>query len=87
VGGLIRDGNAPLDGGPADGDVLKALLDESNDLVAARFRADEFRMVLVKLEQTFLERRELEIEILFGDCFGGSSTIRARVARLGVGDV
>ena len=87
VRGFVRDGNAPFDGGPADGDVLEALLHERDHFIAARFRADEFGIVFVELEQPLLERRKLEVEILLGDGFGGASAIRAGIARLGFVDV
>jgi len=87
VGGFVRDGDAPFDGGAADGDVLEALLYKRDDFIAARLGPDELGIILVELEQPLLERRKLEVEILLGDGFRRTPAIRARIAGLGIGDV
>src|SRR5207244_11094674 len=74
---FVRHRDAPLDGGPAHGDVLEALLYKRDDFVAARFGLDEVGLILVELEQPIAEGRELEVEIFFRDSFCGTSAIRA----------
>src|SRR6185437_10058302 len=49
---------------------------------APRFRTDEFRILLIVLEQLVGERGELEVVILFADCLGDTSAIGAGVTRL-----
>jgi hypothetical protein len=84
---LGRDGNAPLDGGPADGDVLESLLYEGDNFVAARVGLDEVGIIFIELQQAIAEGRELEVEILFRYRFGRTAAIRTRIAGLGFADV
>ena len=78
--------NAPGDGGARDRQILQTLLDERDDLVHARGRIDEVRILPVVLEQRLGEARELEKEIALGGHLDGVAAFVLAVADLIVGD-
>ena len=60
-------GHTPVEGGPADREVLEAALDEADDLVEAAVRGAEVRVVRVEGQQPVLVGRELEeVALLLG---------------------
>ena len=87
VVGIVRPGQAPLDGFAADGDIAQAGLDKTLHLVAAEGGADEIGLVLVELEELVLEGGELEEVVLLGNDFRGTAAKRAIDGIGGVGDV
>jgi hypothetical protein len=74
--------NAPANRCARDAEVAETAFDETEDFVAASFRLDEIGMLGIPIEKRFLECRELEVEIGFGDGFRGTATIGAVLARL-----
>src|SRR5215813_10618277 len=70
-------GNAPLEGAAANRLIAQAALYESDDFVAACFRADKIRVPRVMLQQLVRESRELEVIVLFADSLSRPSTLRA----------
>ncbi len=56
--------DAPVEGRARDGEILQALRDERDDLVASGVRAHEVGLVLVELEQAVLELAQLEEVVL-----------------------
>src|SRR5437879_3498012 len=66
---FARNGNAPANRSPRDAEIAQAAFDKAKNLVAARFRLDEFWMLGVPIEQRFLKRGKLEKIIRFGDRF------------------
>src|SRR5215467_13756273 len=70
-------GNAPLEGAAANRLIAQAALYESDDFVAACFRADKIRVPRVMLQQLVRESRELEVIVLFADSLSWPSTLRA----------
>jgi len=71
------NGDAPLDAGTADGQILEAGFDEGDDFVAARLRPYEFWMGIVVFEQRALEGREFEEIVFLVDCLRDASAVRA----------
>ena len=57
---VIRDLDAPLEGGAGDREVLQASLDEARHLVEAALGADEARVLRVMLEQAVRVAGEAE---------------------------
>src|SRR6185312_3988807 len=79
--------DAPFERGARNREILQAAANEADDLIAAGFGPDEVRILLVMLQQTITERRQLEEVVFLGDGFGGASAIGTVVAGFGVVDV
>src|SRR5207249_7171206 len=62
--------------------IFQPAFDETHDLIAARFRLDEFGVLLVEIEQWLLKRGELEKIVFFRDRLGWPAAVRAVVAWL-----
>src|SRR5437773_8246571 len=60
VSRIIRQRYAPLQCRTAYRKIFQSALHERNDLVAARFRPDEIRILLIELKQSILKSRQLE---------------------------
>src|SRR5207237_9777833 len=58
--GVIWHLDAPIERRARDRQIPQTALDEADDLVAARIRADEVGLRLIKVEQSVLVSRELE---------------------------
>ena len=61
-------GDAPVEGGTADGQVLQAAPDEGDHFVSAGLGADEVGILLIELEQGLLEFGKLEEPVLLAGC-------------------
>ncbi len=83
--GRSRHRHAPVEAGAADREVDQPALDEAQDLVAARFRADEVRVGGVEIEQGLLVFGEAEEPGLLGGPFDRRALRRELVAPLPVG--
>ena len=61
---IPRHGDAPVEAGTGDGQILQAALHEGDDLVATADRPDEVRMLVIEGEEFVLELGELEEPVL-----------------------
>ncbi len=85
---FARHGDAPFDGGAADGEIVAGRRARTQ-ITSLRRDSGWMKSGLsfVELQQLVREGRELEEVIFFGDGFGGAAAIGAGVAGLGVVDV
>ena len=74
---VVRHRNAPGKAGARDREIAQAAAHEGHDLIAARLRLDELRVLFVKGEQLVFKRGELEEVVLLADCLGDATTLRA----------
>ena len=72
---FARNGNAPTNRRAGNAEITESAFDEAENLIAARFWLDEFRMLGVPMEQRLLKRGKLEEIICLGDSFRGASTV------------
>src|SRR6185436_14992461 len=63
---MAREGDAPFQAGPRDGQVAQAGFDERADLVEPGGRTDGFRMRVVPVEERLLVLRQPEEDVLLG---------------------
>src|SRR5207253_8147869 len=76
------NGNPPAERRSRNAQIFQPAFDETHGLIAARFRLDEFGVLLVEIEQWLLKRGELEKIVFFRDRLGWPAAVRAVVAWL-----
>src|SRR5437868_1417626 len=78
---IVRNRNAPLEGGTAHREIAQSASNKRNYFVAARFRADEVRLFGIELEKLVFKGGKLEEIILFLHSFGWPAAFRTGSAR------
>src|SRR4051794_27050466 len=68
--------NAPLDCGPADGEVAQALPDERDYFIPPRFGQDEIGLLVVQVQQAIRKPGEFKKVILLCDRLRGTAAVR-----------
>ena len=77
----LRQRNPPLQRRAADREIAQPAAHKRDHFIAARLRADEFRVFLIVGEQALLEGRELEEIVFFRNGLGRPAALRAGIAR------
>src|ERR1700730_11656457 len=77
VGFFAGNRDAPADRRPGDAKVLQPAFDEAQNFIAAGIGLDEVRVLFVEIEKGFLECRQLEEIVRFGDGFRRPAAIGA----------
>src|SRR3984957_7159243 len=74
-------GNAPTNRCARDAEIAKTAFDEAKNFIAPRFRLNEIRVLLVKIQKRLLKSGKLEEIVFFGDRLSGPAAIRAILPR------
>ena len=75
-----RDPDAPIDGGPSDGDVVESTFDEAERLVALRLGQDDMGVGRIPVDQRLLKGAQFEEVVLFLQELERGSVVGAQIA-------